>query len=61
MVTEKDQVDFARNNKQMRENMIALTEYFLLKAQMTRAKYDGLISAGFTPEQALMVIKDDLK
>lgn len=46
--------------EQMKVHMPLMIEYEQLKAQQLRAKYDALIEAGFTLEQALELCKAPL-
>ena len=43
--------------EQLKLTMPQMCEYQTLLAQQLRAKYDGLIKAGFTAEQALELCK----
>lgn len=52
-------VEAARNN--LSDNLQAITEIMDLQAVMTKQKYDAHIRAGFTPEQALYLSKEEAK
>ena len=39
--------------KQLRENMPAMLEYAALQGKIAKARYDALVSAGFSIEQAM--------
>jgi hypothetical protein len=44
--------------EQMRRDLPFLLESQVLSAQVTRAKYEALVAAGFTEQQALQLCKD---
>jgi hypothetical protein len=56
---EKEQVEIAQVLRRYRENMPALMEFQRLKAQLTREKFNALVRAGFTEEQALKLCQGD--
>lgn len=42
----------------LREGKEHLNEYLRIMAELHKAKYDALISEGFTPQEALVLCKD---
>ncbi|MCK9506080.1 MAG: hypothetical protein M0Q95_18105 [Porticoccaceae bacterium] len=52
-------VEAARNS--LADNLQAITELMDLQAAMTRQKYEAHIRAGFAPEQALYLSKEDAR
>jgi hypothetical protein len=47
--------------EQLMENMPILVELMEYQAKIARVKYDAFITAGFTPEQALYLAKEEGK
>lgn len=43
--------------EKMKRQVPELMEYFAVRAKLTKAHFDGLVEAGFTPEQALELCK----
>lgn len=53
----KSQSDLEKAIEQFKRNMTLLIEYTVMNAKVKRAEYDALIANGFTPQQALELLK----
>lgn len=56
-INEKDRVKMAQAIQTMKDQLPMILESIEIHAQLTRAKFDGLVKQGFTPEQALELSK----
>lgn len=52
---------YIANVEIMKGQLEAMKEYEVMKASLIRTKFNSLIEEGFTPEQALILCKDNLK
>lgn len=56
-VDDNDRVKRAQNLLKAKEDIPMMMEAIAIQAQLTRAKFNALVSQGFTPEQALELSK----
>ena len=54
-MSDQDRVRSAQALKKLRDYMPLLLEHIQIQARLIKAKYDELVKAGFTPEQALQL------
>lgn len=47
--------------EELRENLPLFIELMEIQGKMAKAKFDAFVSAGFTPQQALELTKEDVR
>lgn len=47
--------------EELRENMPLFIDLMEIQGKMAKAKFDAFVSAGFTPEQALELTKEEAR
>lgn len=53
----KNPSDLEKSIAEFKKNLALLMEYTAMSAQLRRAEYNALVANGFTPQQALEIIK----